>query len=180
MKESNMKIEKIQKSSKAALTVTNIVKVFLIVAAVILFITAFLMIGGQDFFNASFDAALRYGAFTVEEFDWAFEGQMLQHMVEDGQIALALGLYLLEMGVVIVCLIVVLHFVGRIFKIFQESYSPFQPKVIKNLRITLILLTLYTLSTSLGIGVIAGLASWCILNIFEYGCELQKLSDETL
>lgn len=180
MNENNLKIKKIQKSSKAAFTVTNIVKIFLIVAAVILLITGFIMIGRQEFFNASFDAALRYGEFTVEEFDWAFEGQMLQHMMEDGQIALALGLYLTEMGVVLVYFTVVLHFVGKVFKIFQESYSPFQPKVIRNLRITFILLTLYTLSTSLGIGLIAGLASWCVLNIFEYGCELQKQSDETL
>lgn len=180
MNENNLKIKKIQKSSKAAFTVTNIVKIFLIVAAVILLITGFIMIGRQEFFNASFDAALRYGEFTVEEFDWAFEGQMLQHMMEDGQIALALGLYLTEMGVVLVCFTVVLHFVGKVFKTFQESYSPFQPKVIRNLRITFILLTMYTLSTSLGIGLIAGLASWCVLNIFEYGCELQKQSDETL
>ena len=81
---------------------------------------------------------------------------------------------------VLVCFTVVLHFVGKVFKTFQESYSPFQPKVIRNLRITFILLTLYTLSTSLGIGLIVGLASWCVLNIFEYGCELQKQSDETL
>ena len=88
MNENNLKIKKIQKSSKAAFTVTNIVKIFLIVVAVILLITGFIMIGRQEFFNASFDAALRYGEFTVEEFDWAFEGQMLQHMVEDGKISL--------------------------------------------------------------------------------------------
>lgn len=180
MNESNLKIEKIQKSSKAALMVTNIIKVFLIVATVILLIMGFIMIGGQDFFNSIFAKAMEVGAFTMEEFEWDFEGQMLQHMVSDGQIALALGLYLIEMGVVMLCLVVVLHFVGKIFKTFQESYSPFQPKVIKNLRITLILLTLYMLPTSLGIGLIAGLASWCVLNIFEYGCELQKQSDETL
>ena len=36
MNENNLKIKKIQKSSKAAFTVTNIVKIFLIVVAVIL------------------------------------------------------------------------------------------------------------------------------------------------
>lgn len=105
---------------------------------------------------------------------------MVQHLAEDGQIALAIGLFLTETGVLLVFMVVVLHFVGKVFKEFQENYSPFQPKIIKNLRITFILLTLYTLSSSGGIGLIVGLASWCVLNIFEYGCELQKQSDETL
>lgn len=180
MNENNLKIEKIQKSSKAALTVTNVVKIFLIVITVILLILGFIMIAAKDMFNWLFMEAVESGAFTVEEFEWAFEGEMLQHLVADGQIALALGLYLIEMGIVLICMIVVLHFVSKIFKAFRESYSPFQPEIIKNLRITFILLTLYTLSSSMGIGVVVGMASWCVLNIFEYGCELQKQSDETL
>ena len=180
MNENNLKIEKIQKSSKVALTVTNIVKIFLIVMTVLLLIMGFIMIGVKDTFNWLFMEAVESGAFTIEEFEWAFEGEMLQHLVVDGEIALALGLYLVEMGIVLICLVIVLHFVGRIFKEFRESYSPFQPKIIKNLRITLILLTLYTLASSMGIGLIVGLASWCVFNIFEYGCELQKQSDETL
>lgn len=176
----NLKIEKIQKSSKAAFTQTNIVKIFLIVMTVILLVLGFIMLGVKDVFNWLFMEGVESGAFTVEEFEWAFEGQMLQHLVEDGQIALALGLYMIEMGIMLICLVVVLHFVGRIFKTFRESYSPFQPEIIKNLRITFILLTLYTLTSSMGIGLIVGLASWCVLNIFEYGCELQKQSDETL
>lgn len=180
MNENNLRIEKIQKSSKAAFTVTNIFKVFLMVAAVILLIVGLISIGMKDMFNWAFMKGVESGAFTVEEFEWAFEGQMLQHLVEDEQIALALGLYLVEMGIVLICMVAILHFVGKIFKAFRESYSPFQPNILKNLRITFILLTLYTLPSSLGIGLVVGLASWCVLNIFEYGCELQKQSDETL
>lgn len=28
--------------------------------------------------------------------------------------------------------------------------------------------------------IVGGIASWCVVNIFEYGCELQRQSDETL
>ena len=180
MNENNLKIEKIQKSSKAALIVINVVNIFLIAATVIFFIGGLIIIGMKDTFNLLFMEAVESGAFTVEEFKWAFEGEMLQHLVADGQITLAMGLYLVEAGIMLICMVVVLHFVGKIFRAFRESYSPFQSDILKNLRITFILLTLYTLFSSIGIGLIVGLASWCVLNIFEYGCELQKQSDETL
>lgn len=75
MNEGNLKIEKIQKSSKAALIVTNIVKILLIVAAVISLIVGFIMIGKQDIINSIFVEDLTSKAVTIEDFDWALRGK---------------------------------------------------------------------------------------------------------
>ena len=69
---------------------------------------------------------------------------------------------------------------SRIFKDFMESYSPFQPDILKNLKIALVLIVIYVAQSDIGIALVIGMAAWCVTNIFEYGCELQRQSDETL
>ena len=182
MSESNLKIEKIQKSGKAALMVTNIVKIICIVAAVAACLAGCIIIGLGTEVNKGINEAIEMGVFSEEEILDFGDGKaiILQSLVEDGLFAETLGAYAIVVGVVTIYMAVVLHFVSKVFKAFRESYSPFQPDVLKNLKVALILLTLFTLRSSLGIGLIVGLASWCVLNIFDYGCELQKQSDETL
>lgn len=179
MNENNLKIEKIQKSSKIAFRVTNVVKVFGIIGAVILIIAGCIVIGGKDTLNRELGEELKEG-FTVEEFSDSFGGRVAYQMIESGAIAEGIGLYCLEMSMILIFMAVVLHFVGRVFKSFMESYSPFQPGIVKNLKVTFVLITIAALSSSLGIGLIIGFAAWCVINIFEYGCELQRQSDETL
>lgn len=182
MSESNLKIEKIQKSSKIAQTVTNILKIFCIVCAVIAVLTGCIIIGLRNPINNELQKAVESGALDEEEILSMGDGDAIifQNLLEDGYIAETLGAYVITVGVIVICMAVVLHFVSRVFKDFRESYTPFTPGVLKNLKITFVLLTIFTLRSSLGIGIIVGLASWCVINIFEYGCELQKQSDETL
>ena len=104
----------------------------------------------------------------------------MEGKLAESEMGIVLGTYILTIGIVSICMAVVLHFVSKVFKDFCKSYSPFQPGIIKNLKITFVLLTVFVLKSSLLIGAIVGLAAWCVINIFEYGCELQKQSDETL
>ena len=106
--------------------------------------------------------------------------KFMEGKLAESEMGIVLGTYILTIGIVPICMAVVLHFVSKVFKDFCKSYSPFQPGIIKNLKITFVLLTVFVLKSSLLIGAIVGLAAWCVINIFEYGCELQKQSDETL
>ena len=182
MNENSVKIEKIKKSSKIALNVTNIIKIICAVSAGIAIVSGCVMVGLRGIVNDGFAIAMNNGIFSADDLELSlidYNG-IVRHLAEDGYIAETLGVYAVSAGITLVFVTIVLHFVSRVFKSFMESYSPFQSGVLKNLKIALLLITIAALSSSLGIGLIIGLAAWCVLNIFEYGCELQKLSDETI
>lgn len=48
------------------------------------------------------------------------------------------------------------------------------------MKVAFIMITLFSLESNLLIGITVGFSLWSVVNIFEYGCELQKQSDETL
>lgn len=183
MGENNMKIEKIRKSSKAAYVVTNILKIFLIVCAVLAILGGIIVIGFGGAINQSLGRALQSGEIKerdITAFEELTEHKLGRRLMEGENYAEVIGVYTAVFGIAIALLALVLHFVSRIFKDFMESYSPFQPGIVKNLKVALVLIVVYTAQSSLGIALVIALASWCIINIFEYGCELQKQSDETL
>ena len=88
--------------------------------------------------------------------------------------------YMLAAGGMLAAMAVMLHFIGRIFRDFRESYSPFQPGLVKELKIVFVLIAVFSFKTSLLVGFLVSLALWCVIQIFDYGCELQRESDETL
>ena len=183
MSESNTKIEKIRKSSKAAYVVTNISKVFLIVCSILAILAGMLVIGLGGILNASLGRAIGDGAMQESELaslESIFERDLGRRLMEEGNYALAIGIYVIIFGITMLLLALVLHFVSRIFKDFMESYSPFRPGILKNMKITLALIVFYTAQSGLGMALVVAMASWCVMSIFEYGCELQRQSDETL
>lgn len=80
----------------------------------------------------------------------------------------------------IVLVIVILQLLRKIFKVFGESYSPFLPEIMGKLRAVFIIIFVISLRNSLLIGAVIGLALYCVYQMYAYGCELQKQSDETL
>lgn len=175
----NLKIGKIKRSSKIALTVTNITKVFAIMAAAVCVLGGIVMFKYRDQINEAL--ASEIADETIRERDMRTLEQFVGiTVVESGRGAQALMAETFTAGIVMICMAVVLHFVGKIFRDIQESYTPFRPEIIKNLKIALVLITVVELKSSLLIGLLIGLAAWCVICIFEYGCELQKQSDETL
>lgn len=181
----NTKIEKIQKSSNAALVVAKIVRIFAIVMAVILFLAGAVFIGMSDFLNKEFAKAVKAGALLDGELEIGMAGMagavdlLIQRILPDN-IAVSLGIDMFVMGVIMVILAVLMYFVGRVFKDMKEGYSPFQPSIIKNMKIAFVIITVLSLDSSLLIGALIGFSLWCVINVFEYGCELQRQSDETL
>lgn len=178
MSESNVKLEKIKKSSKSVLVAINVIRIICMACAITALVAGIGIWMMQDTVNESF----RVTEFSEETLlSFAEMGITADLLTGQSQnVAIVLGTYIFTMGVILFVMTVILHFVGKVFKEFCESYSPFTSRIIRNLRITLVLLTVFVLKSSLGIGIVMALASWCILCIFEYGCELQKESDETL
>lgn len=183
MSESNVKIEKIQKSSNVALILVRITKIFCIVMSVIAIVCGCLMIGMKSYLDQEFDKAIETGAFTEEDLRIQFDGGFLEGILELEKvesIALTVGVYVIVAGIMLICFAVVMHFVGKVFQNIKESYSPFRPEIVKNLKVAFVLITVLVLQNSLLIGAVVGFSLWCVLQIFEYGCELQRQSDETL
>lgn len=180
MGENDVKIKKIQKSSKAALTITGFAKIFAIVMAVILMLTGFLLIGIKEFINEEFAKDIESGEILSEEFFKGIESVNARESMLNGHMAETSAGYAFAGSGIMIYLAVIMYFMGKVFKEIRESYSPFRPKIVKNLKVIFVLITLISLRSSLLIGAVIGFSLWCVLNIFEYGCELQKQSDETL
>lgn len=179
MKEEKTIIEKIQKTSNTGVIVTTIVKIFCIAMSVITILAGIIMVGVSDWFNRVFEELIATGELQMNDLDF-LEGTLMRNLFEQGDFATTIGAEIIAMGAMLLCTAVLIHFVGKVFKEMRESYSPFQISVIKNLKVVFVLATLLIVSSSLGIGIIVAIAFWCVIHIFEYGCELQKQSDETL
>lgn len=181
MNEQNTKIARIQKSSNIAMIFSRIAKILCIVFAVMLFLSSLLFLGLRNILEGEFAAAIESGAISADDFSFAFFGLSFSPSTLTGQsLVIRLIVYLFFLGIIMSCLAVLFHFVSKVFREIKESYSPFQPSVIKNLKIAFILIVILSLQSSLLIGAVIGFSLWCTLHIFEYGCELQKQSDEIL
>lgn len=178
MKEERSIIEKIQSKSRMGMVVTNIIKSFCIVCSILMILTGGVLVAANDQINAEFEKA-SYSGEELEDMS-PLESALLRSLLDEGDIATLLGVKLIVLSVMLIFIAVTLHFVGKVFKEIRESYSPFRRDIIKNLKVAFVLVTLLVLQRSLGIGLIVGVFLWCVIHIFEYGCELQRMSDETL
>lgn len=76
---------------------------------------------------------------------------------------------------------ILLAMFSKIFKLINDAQTPFAEDVKKLLRSCFIFISIMlvvTASTMIAVVVVPIL--WCVYNIFSYGCELQRQSDETL
>ncbi len=181
MNETTFKIDKIRKTSRIALILVNIIKILLAVVAVACLLSGAVILGLREEVNSGAirmldDGFLRRDIFAGQE----MKRDVCMTLIQNGHVAEALTGYLFMTGAMLAAIAVMFHFIGRVFKDMRESYSPFQLSVIKKLKIVFVLITLFTLRSSLLIGALTGVALWCVLQIFDYGCELQRESDETL
>ena len=70
---------------------------------------------------------------------------------------------------------------NRVFKIIEEEETPFSDKVLKNLLVSLLIIdVIVAMSAGIGFGALAGLITWALYTIMDYGRTLQIQSDETL
>lgn len=158
----NTGMEKIQKSSNAALIAARICKIFCIVAATIVFVTGILLVGSlNDYLNEELSKARQAGE-AMPEFDdmGILLGLGSQLASQSDNYGTALGIYLITVGVSLAVLAVLMHYIGKIFQDIKEGYSPFRQSIIKNMKIAFVIITLLSLNNSLLIGVLIGFSLW--------------------
>ena len=175
------KILKIQKSSNVVLIIARICKIFCITAATLAFVTGVLLVGLNDRFNAELSEALQAGESMPDLDDMGMLLGVGNELIsQTDNYGITLGVYVITVGVLLAILAVLMHYISKVFKDIKEGCSPFQLSIIKNMKIAFVIITLLSLNNSLLIGALIGFSLWCVIYIFEYGCELQRQSDETL
>ena len=182
MNVSNVKIQKILKASKTAGSIVKFAKIFLIVMSVVTIVCGCGFIGTKNYLDQRLAQALAEGEVTADEL-FVNVGGFLEgalNLAKVDSVSLTLGVYMIVMGIVLIGFSIIMHFLAKVFTDIRESYSPFRPEIVKSLKVVFVLTTLFALRSSLLMGVIIGFSMWCVLHIFEYGCELQRQSDETL
>ena len=203
MNEENIKLARIQKSSKVAHTVSKIFFVLCMVATVICLITGLVLILGRKNFDPKLieglassqkSATLNVGSIqfaTIEDGDfkvaesmkWTSDVPALEQFFRDNDDSpsLIIGFYLLAMTLLVGLLTFCFHMISSIFALILKEGNPFTDKVIKKVLITMIIVSVILLSTQgAGLGILSGLITWVVYTIMDYGRTLKIQSDETL
>lgn len=204
MNQENIKLNRIKKSSHVAGIVTRIVFILCVVASMILIVTSIVMIADRTNMNAQIKAGIE-GAndvdvtkkvgpvnvhllrFSKDSFDITkyqkIESSIpaLEKALSDTPYSLTLGFTLLTAGLNVVLLAIAMFQLYSVFDIIGKEDSPFTQRVLKKLLFALIVIDIVIAFTAgLGTAAIAGLVTWALYTIMDYGRLLQTQSDETL
>jgi len=181
------RLQKVKNSCKVANTVVNIAFIITLVASILLFVLSIVFIADIKDVNDSI-ANSEVGNIVeqitnVEKFKIESSIPALQKYFDnhDYVYAYAVMAYIAVGLIIAVVTTVLMGLLKKIFKVILESDSPFDDQVIKNLRTVFIaVVVMIGLTVSVPIALIIGVIFVCVYNIFLYGKELQRLSDETL
>ena len=106
---------------------------------------------------------------------------LMKHLIGKELFAEALGVGFISLGVTIAIIAGIFIIIMKVFKLIQNSDTPFGVDIMKRLKSVFIIITVYTFfSTGLGSAALAGVVFWSVYCILDYGYVLQKESDETL
>lgn len=117
---------------------------------------------------------------SQQSFDFRNMGYWAQRLSEEGRTAEAFAVFGISTAVLMLVITVIMYYISKIFKRFCNDYSPFLPEAVKDFKIVSLLAVLLVLRNSIGLGIILGFIFWGIIQVYEYGCELQNQADETL
>lgn len=85
-----------------------------------------------------------------------------------------------EAIIALVLTIILLKFLCRLFAKIIDSDSPFREDLLADIKKIFIIVGILCFSSSIILGIVMVFVLICLFNMFKYGCELQKESDETL
>ncbi len=172
----NDKIERIRKAAGVTAKVLNVLKIIAIVTIALCMVSgiAAMIIKPDGMTNT-----VRIGHFiflgNVSDGNSPI-GKLLN--ITEPNIAAGLDSFIAAAVTALMLAIVVI--LRKTFLEIERSDTPFRAEVLQRIKITGILITVFALFYSIGIGALAGLTAWCVYCIFDYGIELQKQDDETL
>lgn len=167
------RLDNIQKASKFIGKIGKIFQtVFGIFTGIFLIMTILLSLLRNTLYMLS--------AESQTDFDFSNMGYWAKKLASEGKIVDAAIVSLLSAVLFSLMLTIIMYFIVKIFKRFCSEYSPFLPEIVKDLKIVSALATLLILRNSIGLGIVSGFIFWGIIQLYEYGCELQNQVDETL
>ena len=183
MNQENNQLENVFKSCKTASKILQVLIIIVTVAMILCMVAA----GGCFAFHKQIGQAMvdnpevfNSTTFSVSEHGIQYTANA-SDMTSPEDFGLSVASICLVGGISLIFVKIVLHMMRRIFSVILDSESPFSEKVIKTLRRSFILLTVYIgLTTGLGSAAFVGVFLWCIYKIFQYGASLQQQADETL
>ena len=106
---------------------------------------------------------------------------LMKHFIGKEMYAEAFGVGFISLGVTIAIIAGIFIIIMKVFKLIQNSDTPFGVDIMKRLKSVFIIITVYTFfSEGLGSAVLTGAVFWSVYCILDYGYVLQKESDETL
>lgn len=166
-------LENIKKTSKIIERIGKVFQIMFGIMAGLLLLSAVILLLLRGTLNEMI-------AESQTSFDFRYMGQWAPKLAGEGKITEAFIAFAISGVLFSTIVTVIMHFIVRIFKRFCNDYSPFLPDIVKDLKIVSILITLLILRNSIGLGIIAGFIFLGIIQLYEYGCELQNQVDETL
>lgn len=188
MNEQMNRLSKVKKSCRITGKILNVVTIIYMVVATICTAVGLFCLVGQGYINEQAESFIE-----VEDkeniqikFEEEFNGIMkfdldAEELLEDGEYAPALGVYLIVIGVMCAIIYAILRNIVKIFKVIENSESPFSKEVFAYLRRSFVLMVVIAaLYVDAGTTVIVALFLWCIYNIMGYGAALQTEVDEIL
>ncbi|MCR4587877.1 MAG: hypothetical protein K5682_05665 [Lachnospiraceae bacterium] len=184
MNQQNVKLEETKRRCNTAANVLSVFKIFMILGAVLSFVSGILMFVYQSEINPYLEQSVAEGRVKIDAL--ATDGAI--RLLVDASGALEAGNYAIVVWIncmvaTLICLVamVVVMIFRSIFVKIQEEDSPFKQEVLQNMKRAFIIVTVASLFfVGFGVAVMVGLLLWCIYAIFEYGTELQNEVDETL
>lgn len=158
---SNEKIRRLQKISRVTFVVLTVLQVLLVLTAVAV-VLAGIFCGG------TFASKLN---------------QLFSAVAQDVLTAGALVFLILCVVVKLALYFAVLTLAGRMFRDFSREDSPFRQIQVQRMRWIALLIFVASFINLFSMQItswIAALLIWCVSIVFDYGCQLQQESDETL
>lgn len=166
------RLENIKKTSKLIGKIGKVFQIIFGICAGMLLIGAIVLFLLRNTLNTMNPESLN--------FEFRYMGQWAEKLISEGKIIEAAIVFLISGAFFSLIVTAIMHLIVKIFKRFCDDYSPFLPETVKDLKIVSVLVTLLVLRSSIGLGIILGFILWGIIQIYEYGCDLQKESDEIL
>lgn len=166
-------IERIRKTSNFICKIGTLFQNLFGILAGIFFITLLILSFLRDTLN-------RRILESQTDFEFRNMGWLAERLANKGKPAEAAIAFLISCALLSLMVTAIMHFIVKIFKRLGSDYSPFLPEVVKDLKIVSVLATLLILRNSIGMGIISGFIFWGIVQLYEYGCDLQNQADETL
>lgn len=187
MDNANEKLTRVKKSCRIGRTACNVLKIICLIGAIgalvgfVMVMVARGQVNTDGYSSLIEDEDPEVATWEISNDDLRSVGIFAELIPASADDLLKIALVSLFSAVTAGLAALLFHIFGQVFYAILNGESPFTEDILKKLKIDFILISLILLfSVGLGSAVVAAFLFWCLYNIFDYGCVLQRDADETL